>query len=658
MSVNDRVKEIRYGTPMHETVLKACQARRRLSDDHFSERKTAYAEAEDRFQAYVPAAEIERLRKEKKDSGGNEYVTIEIPFSLAMLLTAHNYWSSTFLGRTPVYQFSARHGGPMMNSEAMEALIDYQMTVGEMLVAHYIWLMDVGKYGIGIVGSYWADEYVSITKKVQVPRKWMGLATGGFKEEFVTERVPGYMGNRLYNIRPQNWYPDPRVSTHRFQDGEFCGRVTHCGWNHIVKMSLDGWYFNVEALKNNLFYRRTDSQNGSTLVTPEDTANIFTFMQGEEKEERRAFIELFELVIELVPSDWHLGSSEHPEKWVFTVANDSIVVGCQPLGEAHGKFPFDIIEYEIEGYGLGKRSMLEIAQPLNDTLTWLFNSHMYSVRKTTNGVLAVDPSRVVMKDLLDPEAAGILRLRPDFYGTDVRMAVSQLETPDTTQTHLRDAAVVTDMMQRLLGVTDQVMGMMSAGGRRTAAETRQAAGFGVNRLKTNTEYFSAMGFGPLAQKLVQRTQQYYDESMEFKIAGDLARDPRRMRVTPEMIAGFWDFVPVDGTLPVDKYAMANLWKEIMLAMGKLGLGGAYDMLGILEWVGQLSGLKNLKQFRVQVVPDGAMPGQVAAGNSVPIGGQGGQISGGNAGQSSGGGSERNLEQVSQVGSIPGMGPAG
>jgi hypothetical protein len=373
---------------------------------------------------------------------------------------------------------------------------------------------------------------------------------------------------------------------------------------------------------------------------------------GQESEERRAFIELFEITIELSPKEWGLGDESYPEKWVFTIANDAVVVGCQPLGEAHGKFPFDVIEYEIEGYGLGKRSMLEMCDPLNDTLTWLFNSHMYNVRKVLNGQLVVDPSRIVMKDLTNPEAGGIIRLQPDYYGTDTKLAMNQLPLVDVTQNHMQDARVVSEMMQRLVGVTDQVMGMMAAGGRRTASETRSAAGFGINRLKTNTEYFSAMGFGPLAQKLVQRTQQFYDESTEFKIAGDLAKDPGRMRVSPDMIAGFWDFVPVDGTLPVDKYAMANLWKELMLGMTKMGLAGAYDMPGIMEWVAQLSGLKNLSKFKIKVSPDAQLAAQAQAGNVIPLGGSSGLQRAG------GGGSQRDLSQVSQSGSIPGMGPAG
>jgi hypothetical protein len=77
---------------------------------------------------------------------------------------------------------------------------------------------------------------------------------------------------------------------------------------------------------------------------------------------------------------------------------------------------------------------------------------------------------------------------------------------------VRDAAFVMDLMARLSGVNDNIMGMVNSGGRKSATEVRTSSTFGVNRLKTNSEFYSAQGFAPLAQMLLQNTQQKYDES--------------------------------------------------------------------------------------------------------------------------------------------------
>jgi len=176
------------------------------------------------------------------------------------------------------------------------------------------------------------------------------------------------------------------------------------------------------------------------------------------------------------------------------------------------------------------------------------------------------------------------------------------------------------MLQRVTGVTDNIMGMVNAGGRKTATEVRQSTTFGINRLKTTCEFFSAMGFGPLAQKLVQGTQQHYNAEQKLRIVGDLAAmSPGFIDVNPDLIAGFYDFVPIDGSLPVDRFAQANLWQQMLGQMSKVPqVMAQYDIGKMFGWVANLAGLKNLQQFRVQIVDPGMLAQQAQAGNVVPM----------------------------------------
>src|SRR5207244_2818945 len=140
--------------------------------------------------------------------------------------------------------------------------------------------------------------------------------------------------------------------------------------------------------------------------------------------------------------------------------------------------------------------------------------------------------------------------RPSAYGSDVRTFFYQIPVQDMTRGHVADMETVFAFGEKMTGINDQMFGALSAGGRKTATEVRTSTGFGVNRLKTICEFISAMGMSPHAQKLVQNTQQYYDAEQEFKIAGQLVQDagPGFIKVDPQMIMGFFDFVPIDGTL--------------------------------------------------------------------------------------------------------------
>jgi len=653
MSLRPEVVELRYGTPQHDRIREAIRQRREMSRRKMSDRHTKWSESEDKAQAYIKPTENNVRRELERKDGKPQYTTIEIPYSYAMLLTAHTYWTSVFLSRSPVFQYDGRHGESQDRTLALEAVIDYQLTVGEWLVPLYIWLMDMGKYGLGVIGNYWADEYAITSQVEEVPVKYMGLEIPGrTKKVRKTLRVPGYAGNRLYNIRPFDWFPDPRVSIARFQEGEFCGRRSEVGFNTILRRHADGIYYNLEAVKKVMgTWGIVRDEGSSRLILPDAMETYFSSSKDSNGTDPKSFFEVFEMTVELVPREWELGESTYPEKWVFSLVNDEVIVGAQPQGLLHDKFSFDVIEYEVEGYALSKRSMLEVLDPLNHTLTWLFNSHMHNVRKVINDQLVVDPSRVVMKDLTSPDAGRMVRLKPEAYGTDARLAVHQLATADITRNHMQDALIVIDMMQRLTGVVDNVMGQVNSGGRKTATEVRTSSSFGVNRLKTICEYASAMGFAPLSMKLVSNTQQKYDGQKQFKIAGNLIRQKTPVMVTPDTIAGAFDYVPIDGAMPIDRFAQASLWKELMMLFLKAPqLAASYDVPGIMGLVAQLSGVKNLDQYRIQVQPDAGIAGGVQAGNLIPLRGGAGDGAGNP-------GSTRDLSQIPQAGSVPGVGRA-
>ena len=638
------VVKIGYNDPRHKKIVEAIRRRFNMSHRKMSERYKKWGEMEERYLMYQRVTDQDKEREERRKGGKPEYTTLVIPYSYALMLSAHTYISTVFLGRSPVMQYDGRHGEGQQKTQAVEAVSNYQVNVGGHMVPYHIWLLDPLKYGVGILGNYWCEEKTAITKLVDVPDLYLGIIpTGRMKKKKITELIPGYVGTKVYNIRPQDWFPDPRVPVSRFQEGEFMGRIVDCGFNAIIKRELDGMYFNVDVLKHRMkdkndsgsgtggeFYRDTGGANSDVpmvangdymaqWLTNEDS-------QWADKNERKTptnYVELLEMTVEIVPVDWGVGTSRYPEKWCFVIANKDVLIHCSPAGQLHGRFGAEVLEYEPEGYNLTKRGLIELAAPLNDAMTWLFNSHFFNVRKALNDMFIVDPSRLVMKDILDPQPGKMLRLAEAAYGQDPKSVITQFSVADVTQTHMRDAQILADMMQRLTGVMDPVMGAAGQSGRKTATEIRTTSSASINRLKTVCEYYSAMGWTPHAQVLVQNMQQHLDQERMFKIAGSLVGNMKGadfLNVTPDSIAGFFDFIAVDGTMPIDRFAMANLWKEMLLGMRQFPqLMMQYDIGGIFEWIATLGGIKNFSQFRIEVMPDEQLAQQVGAGNVVPVG---------------------------------------
>lgn len=611
--------------PKLETFLLArLSSRVKHSESKKADRMKQWQAAEDAALAFLHETDDDALRRSDREGRGNpRYTTIQIPYSYATMMTAHTYMTSVFFARSPVHQFLGRHGETEQQTQAIEALTSYQVEVGRHLVPYYIWLYDAGKYGLGILGDYWAAEtkqYSSVTMMPIIDPNTGQPVQGSEKKIQQTFQNAGFTGTRAYNVSPFDFGHDVRFPIYRFQEGEYAWVKKTIPWAEVLTRQYAGYYSKeaVSRLPNRSPQTAMLNQGSSQLVRPD------TFTQGDMGDEELGHptsIDIFEVYVELLQKEWRLGNSEYPEKWVFTMAADySTILGCEPYGEAHCEFPFNIIETEIEGYGLYSRGIPEIIAPIQNTMDWLINTHFYNVRASLNNQFVIDPSRIVVDDAEDGGPGFVYRMRPEAYGQDIRQAFFQVPVQDVTRAHLTDLEMVQTLGERITGINEQMFGGISKS-RTTATEVRTSTGFGVNRLKTITEYISAMGISPLAQRMVSRSQQFYDGGQKFKIVGDLAQmaGPAFMNVNKADITGAFDFVPVDGALPVDRMAMATLWQNIMAQMRNYPqILQQFDMAKVFTYVAQLGGIRNINQFKVQVVPDQQLLQQQQVGNVVPM----------------------------------------
>jgi hypothetical protein len=535
-------------------------------------------------------------------------------------MSAHTYWTSVFFARAPIHQFSGRHGEGEMQVQAMEALISYQVDVGQMMVPYYVWLYDAGKYGVGILGNYWDRQKLHYGSLVEMPDPNDPTKTGLFQ---TTAEITGYVGNRAFNVSPWDFIFDPRVPVKRFQEGEFCAARCRLGWNHILRRKDAGYYNdNVKELKDSNTLDVNNQRVESGLQTPQTRSYIYEDADDENNPTKKhpASATFWEFYIELIPSEWGVGNTNFPQKWCFTITEDlSLIVGAQPLGTYHCQFPFNILESEVEGYGLYTRGTPKILEPIQQTVDWLVNTHFYNVRQTLNNQFIVDPSKLVIKDVKNSGPGFIWRLRPEAYGSDLDKIFKQVPVTDVTARHLGEMQAMFGLGERITGVNDQIMGALSTGAnRKTATEVRTTTSFGVNRQKTITEYMSAMGMAPHAQMMVQNSQQFYDASAKLRRVGSFALDAGEqfINVSPNDIAGFYDLIPVDGTLPVDRMAQANLWKEILVGATRMPpqVVAGFDWARIFMWAAEIGGIKNIRQFRVQVLG----PGEAPSAGAIPM----------------------------------------
>jgi hypothetical protein len=93
------------------------------------------------------------------------------------------------------------------------------------------------------------------------------------------------------------------------------------------------------------------------------------------------------------------------------------------------------------------------------------------------------------------------------------------------------------------------------------------------------------------------------------------------KITPGSVVGDFNYPIHDGTLPLDKVAMLDVWKEIFAAvLADPGIRQAYDVNKMFEFIAELGGARNIQAMRVQTQPMGqaTIDGQVQAGNMLPL----------------------------------------
>ena len=621
------LKEIRFNSDLHARVLSALMARYQRWENHITNRHAAWADAENMFTAYVDETEADAERRVKKEQEGTpQYTTIHVPYSYAMLLTAHTYYTSVFLSRDPILQAKGRNKEGIANEMHMESLLAYYTTAASPsnTVPLFVWLMDVGKYGYGVLGHHWDEEIFYRVKKATTPRMVPGTSVPipfTETEKYVSEKVTGYRGARLFNVRPHNFIWDTNYTLANFQRGEFAGRVIDVvGMHEIYRRADEKLYFNVDKIPAQVSGIQSSGGKGVNVELPGENTPPSDYSFDKPRQ-----AELIELTVLLNPKEWGLEPRDQMEHWVFTIAQRQVIIAAQPLGLYSNRFPFTVIEQEVDGYALFKKGMLESLEPLNQTMDWLLNTHFYNVRQTLNNQFVYDPSVFYMKDVESPGPGKLIRVRPEKYGVmDVSKGIMQIPVQPVTGSHVQSMQIIGDLMQRTMGVTDNVMGMLAPGGRKTATEVRSSTSFAANRLKTNCEYFSAMGFAPLTMDLITLSQQMileYGTEDPFLVRLLGAEEGKEMfaSIGPDQLAGAFQYVPVDGTLPIDRVAQAQTLTMLFSQAARVPqVIQRLDFMKFFNYIARLNGVRDFDSFNIQVVPDAVAAAAAKAGNTVPV----------------------------------------
>lgn len=618
---------------LHRFTIEKLRSRLAASERSMTKFYPRWRMNEARFQAYVDLPEYERILKDARaKKTPPEITSIVVPYSYATIWTIVTYMIHTFGGRKPIFQVGALNKDSVEPAKRMETMLQMNADHMRLVSAFFQWFLDGEVYGVGVVRNLWRKEWANRTSMQK--GSIAGLAAPGLAPQEMKTRTRKmvYEGNDLINVDPFMFFPDPSVPMNQVnRRGEFAFWRTFEGRHTLKKEAAAGNLKHVEAAL------KSGRQPGySTEGTNESQRNLLS--QGtanpgdpllQTDPNLDPYVQFDQGTIWIVPKDWKLGDREEPELWIFGIVNKTQIVQAEPLDLDHNRHPISVIEPGSFGYGFGQVGTADMLGPIQDALSWFINSHIYNVRSSLNNMFIVDPSMVELQDLKNPSPGKIIRLKRAALGQDIRSFFQQLQVQDVTSGHIDKMQSFMRMGDALSAINDNLRGIQEAGGRKTATEVRTSGEAGASRLAARARYISSQGVVDLAEQMCLNIQQ--NQSMEYylRIVGNEASaDP--VEIKPEGVLGDFQFPVHDGTLPLDRVALLDVWKEIFLSIAtNQQLSQQYDAGKIFEYVAELGGARNLSNFKlgppggmpqaqVSVRPDEEVARAAEAGNAVPI----------------------------------------
>lgn len=593
------IDQMKPGTRLHDRMLNYLVTRLQDSERAMSMFHGRWRVNEMRNQAWIDLRSYDKILKAANDSGKPPLaVDIVVPYTFSTLSTISTYLLQVFTAKHPWMQVGT-YGTNVNNAMQMEIILQYQNDHNRIVKWWWNWFNDMGLYGVGILANHWTVETAMRTRRENAPV--FDIQTGGFNQESIRQQREQvtYEGNVAFSVDPFMFYPDPRVPMREVaQKGEYVFLKSFEGKHLLKRKEQDGFYEYVDAAPPISQERHTGGLDSARDLLTGGHAHAGANWHGVQDTGPGNY-EVHRVSIDLIPREHGLAESDRVEKWNFDILNRAQIVLAERNLDDHGEHPIIVAEPYGSGYDFGSAGMSDFIGPIQESMSWFLNSHMENVRATINNQFVVDPFAVEMKDVNRPGPGKTIRLKRTALNRDVRQAITQLPVQDVTRGHMADMEKYFDIGQRVSAVSENLLGLQDTGGRKTATEVRTSGAAAASRLSALARVVSAQGMTSLSNQMSLNTMQWMSQEFHVRVTGDDGRI-YPLNIDPEGVAGDYYYPVNDGTMPLDKVALLDIWKQIIgLTLQDPEIRKNYSVPKIFEFVAELGGAKNIRSFKIQ-----------------------------------------------------------
>ncbi|NDD54611.1 hypothetical protein EBZ39_12175 [bacterium] len=546
-----------------------------MSHDYIKHRYGFWHEADEVHDLYVSTDALEAFRR-KTSVVNSRYSNmrpsikdlIRTPYARAIADTRATYMLAIF-GGTPAFRFeptgtrSKRASAKLIERVLSENMrrIGFERNIYQMA-------MDQNRYGLAPIVNFYNRD-----------------------------------GNSLVNWDPYSYFPDPRVTSQNRHEADFEG---YRSWASVVSLYRRGIYQKLDRLKKNApkfgWECNWDLRNvirGQSVDprTPNVSSN-----QTNEQYFSLGDAHIINTLYVFMHPNW-LGIPGEFGLYRITVADECTVIMFDKSPYPHKRLPGVVFDGDYDAHKTFTSGIYDLMMPMQRFQDWLLRSRVENVQAVITNRVVVDPLRINMMDLTDPNPQRFIRTLP---GADPAGAINPITVQDATRGYWNDLDAAGQLMQRLTAASDTAQGIQTET-ERSATEIARITALGQQRMGTQARLTSANGMRQLAQMMLQNLQY-------FGIDGGLVKLPQEMKqYIPGMsedgwyqwkqsdILGDYDYLVVDGTLPIDPRENTNNLIRAIKTLAETGTAADWKMNKFIEAYLRSEGFEDVENWKTTEV---------------------------------------------------------
>lgn len=543
-----------------------------------------------------------RRQRDKKDAEAfahDEPEKLVVPMSFAQVQTFVAFCFLLFTQNRRFYEMISTGDEDNEIANDVEEILDRDLRNNGFYQVLYQLLLDVARLNLGVIKHWWVkeeQEYTAIVPETEIPSEFGPPIIVPETEE--TRSAVKYEGNRISSISPFNFFPDTRFPIRDWQKGSFVADETEWHLSQLEEWEAEGLAYGVEFVQpmdKSAFEKRGETRLAAMRGSFEKNN------KPSNSDSRDFLVCLTEVQIKIRPKDFGLGESTKLTKHVVQIANDTRIIRVEPLTYLHDDWTYDLAQFSPDTHQQLGESLSDTIDPLQNVISYLFNSRMASVKRSLENNLVIDPSGVNMASVESRSPWITMKKGAPRLGVD--KFLRQLNYQDTTASHLSDADATMKMINIVTGVNENALGQFS-GGRRSATEARAANSGSAARPKVTASIIWSSCLAPLGKKLKSNHRSGISLDSFVKILGQDAavRYDKFHPADLGTLIGDEDHFVFDSTLQSEKGFVAQSLQElasIMMSSPEVMSMLPMDLGALLTEILTLRGVDNIERFKLK-----------------------------------------------------------